>query len=84
MRLPNAPANAKANITVHFMEMVRKVNTISTAQATMANREINHVIWEPIPSEAPGLCTSVNERIPGITRMVRPSAKACWAHALVI
>ena len=83
MRLPNAPAKAKANSTVHFMEMVRTASTTNATQAAIASREISHVMPEPMPSEAPGLRTNVNESRPGITRMVRPSANADKAHILV-
>ena len=79
MRLPNAPAKAKANSTVHFMEMVRTASTTNATQAAIAS----HVMPEPMPSEAPGLRTNVNESRPGITRMVRPSANADKAHILV-
>ena len=70
----------RANTTVHFMEMVRIASTANATHATMASNEINQVMLDPMPKDAPGLCTSVNERMPGITRTVCPSASADCAH----
>ena len=66
------------------MEMVRIASTANATHATMASNEINQVMLDPMPKDAPGLCTSVNERMPGITRTVCPSASADCAHALLI
>ena len=55
-----------------------------TTQATMASMEITQVKFDPRPSEAPGLRTSVNDSRPSMTRIEWPLDNADNAHSLLI